>query len=243
MKINGSIAIITGASSGIGAATARVLSNAGAKVVLLARRVDRIEALARELGDALAVRCDVTDAAQVKHAIEKTIATFGRIDILINNAGQALQAPIDEIVPDDLRDILELNVVAPLVMMQHVLPAMRKEGAGSVVNVSSGIWFSALPETGAYAATKAALSILSDVARLDLEGENIVVSVIYPFITETELVDSIKAGKEAARKIEGPIEKERQQPKQVADKILELIVSGDKQADLVPVQYGGSYKG
>lgn len=114
MRISGSIAIVTGASSGIGAATARLLSVAGAKVILLARREERIKKLAGELNDAVAIRCDVTDRDQVAQAVKETLKIHGRIDILINNAGQALQAPIEQINIDDFRDIFELNVLAPL---------------------------------------------------------------------------------------------------------------------------------
>ncbi len=243
MELKGSVAIVTGASSGIGATTARALSAAGAKVVLLARREDRMRKLAEELNDAVAIRCDVTDEGQVDQAVKQTLEALGRIDILVNNAGQGLHSPIEEIKPNDFRDILELNVVAPLVVMQHVLPAMRKQGEGRIVNVSSGIWFHPLAESGAYAATKAALSTLAGVARVELEEANIKVSVMYPFITETELVDSIKAGKNSARKAEAPIADERQSPELVATKILELIRSGEERADLVPVKYGGSYEG
>ncbi len=114
MELKGSVAIVTGASSGIGAATARALSAAGAKVVLLARREDRIRKLAEELNDAVAIRCDVTDKGQVDQAVKKTLETLGRIDILVNNAGQGLHSPIEEIKPNDFRDVLELNVVAHL---------------------------------------------------------------------------------------------------------------------------------
>lgn len=243
METKGSVAIVTGASSGIGAATARALSAAGAKVILLARREDRINNLAGELKGAVAIRCDVTVRDQVDRAIEETLKAHGRIDILINCAGQALNAAIEEIEADDFRDIFELNVLAPLVMMQHVIPVMREQGAGSIVNVSSGIWFHPLAESAAYAASKAALSTVSGVARIELEDANIAVSVMYPFITETEMVASIKAGSESARKMEAPHEADRQQPEQVADKILELVRSGEKQADLVPKKYGGTFEG
>lgn len=243
MYINGSVAIVTGASSGIGAATARALAAEGAKVVLLARRLDRIEKLAADLGDAIAIKCDVTSKDQVQSAVAEALKAYGRIDIVVNNAGQALQASIEEINPDDFRDIFELNVVAPLVMMQTVIPTMRSQGAGSFVNISSGIWFHPISESGAYSATKAAISTLTGVARLDLAETNIAVSLMYPFITETELVDSIKAGRESAERIEAPIASERQSPELVASKILELIRTGEKQGDLVPKKYGGSYEG
>jgi len=195
------------------------------------------------LNEAFAIRCDVTDGNQVDRALGETLKIHGRIDILINNAGQALQAPIDRIDANDFRDIFELNMLAPLVMMQRVVPAMREQGAGSIVNVSSGIWFHPLAESGAYSATKTALSTLSAVARIKLEEAKIAVSVMYPFITETELVVSIKAGKESAERMEAPIEAERQRPEQVAEIILELVRSGEKQGDLVPVKYGGTYDG
>ncbi|WP_070157013.1 SDR family oxidoreductase [Sphingobium phenoxybenzoativorans] len=243
MDINGSVAIVTGASSGIGAATARALAAEGAKVVLLARRQDRIVKLAAELENAIAIKCDVTNKDQVKSAVEQALQAHGRIDIVVNNAGQALQASIEEINPDDFRDIFELNVVAPLVMMQTVIPHMRTQGGGSFVNISSGIWFHPLSESGAYSATKAAISILTGVAQVDLADTNIAVSLMYPFITETELVDSIKAGRESAERIEAPIAAERQPPELVASKILELIKTGEKQGDLVPKKYGGTYEG
>ncbi|WP_236257631.1 SDR family oxidoreductase [Streptomyces hygroscopicus] len=107
---------MTGASSGIGGATARAASRAGARVVLLARREERIRQLAGELGEsvALAVPCDVTDRVQVAAAVEAAIERFGRIDVLVNNAGQGLQATVDAIDPEDFRAVLELNLVAPL---------------------------------------------------------------------------------------------------------------------------------
>lgn len=163
MDINGAVVLVTGASSGIGAATARAASRAGAQVVLVARREDRIRQLAGELGEAVPVRCDVTDAGQVDAAVRAATDAFGRIDVLCNIAGQGLHAPLEQIDPDDFRAVLELNLVAPLVTMQAVLPIMRKQGSGSIVNVSSGITFSALPGSAAYGASKAGLSKLSAV--------------------------------------------------------------------------------
>lgn len=243
MDIDGAVVLVTGASSGIGAATARAASAAGARLVLLARREDRVRRLADELGDAIAIRCDVTDPGQVAAAVDRALTAFGGIDVLVNNAGQGLQSPIDEIGLDDFRDVLELNVVAPLAVMQAVLPAMRRQGSGSIVNVSSGIWWHPLAGSGAYGASKAALSALSGVARVELADANIAVSTLYPFITATEFVDSVKAGVEAAKTLEAPIAAQRQQPEQVAAKILELVRTGAERADLVPEQFGGSFEG
>lgn len=243
MDMNGAVVLVTGASSGIGAATARAASHAGARVVLVARREERIRQLADELGEAVSVRCDVTDPGQVEAAVRTATDAFGRIDVLVNNAGQGLQAPIDEIDSDDFRAILDLNLVAPLVAMQAVIPVMREQGAGSIVNVSSGTTFSALPGSGAYASSKAGLNMLSAVARVDLADAGVVVSTMYPFITDTEFIDSIRAGHEDASRLESSHAPQPQSPEQVAEAILDLVNTGAEQADLVPVEFGGSYKG
>lgn len=243
MEINRAVVLVTGASSGIGEATARAASRAGARLVLLARREDRIRKLAGDLGNALAVRCDVTDRVQVTNAVRAATDKFGRIDVLINNAGQGLQASIEEIKIDDYRDLLHLNVVAPLVMMQAVVPLMRKQGAGSIVNVSSGITFVPIPNTSAYNSSKCALNMLSSIARGELAQAGIAVSTMYPSITATEFIDSIKAGKQSAQELEAGSGLERNTPEQVAEKILYLVRTGDERADLVPERFGGTYKG
>ena len=243
MEIKNAVVLITGASSGIGAATARAAAQAGAKLVLAARREDRIQALADELGNAVAVACDVTDVQQIARAVRTGLNKFGRIDVLLNIAGQGLQSRIEEIKPEDFRAILDLNVVAPLLTMQAVLPIMREQGSGSIVNVSSGITFSALPETGSYSASKAALSKLSAIARVELADANIAVSTMYPFITRTEFSTSLRAGHESAAKLEASHAPEPQAPEQVAQAILELVRTGAEQADLVPERFGGTYEG
>lgn len=242
MNIDGAVVLITGASSGIGAATARAASRDGARLVLAARREERIAQLADELGDAVAVRCDVTDADQVAKAVQTASEAFGRVDVLVNNAGQGLQASIDEIAPDDFRAILDLDLVAPLVAMQAVLPIMRKQAAGSIVNVSIGTTFSVIPGTGAYSAAKAGLNMLSAVARAELASEGIAVSTMYTFITATEFLESIRAGHESASRLESSHAPQPQKPEQVAEAILDLIRTGAERADLVPEQRGGTYR-
>ncbi|MFJ1910442.1 SDR family oxidoreductase [Streptomyces sp. NPDC088147] len=243
MDIDGATVLVTGASSGIGAATARAASRAGARVVLLARREERIRRLAEELGEgALAVPCDVTDRIQVEKAVRGAVEKFGRIDVLVNNAGQGLQATVDAIDPDDFRALLELNLVAPLVAMQTVLPVMRQQGAGAIINVSSGITWSTLPGSGAYAASKAALQKLSAIARAEVADAGIVVSLMYPSITETEFVGALRGSVEDALKMEASSGLRPQPPEDVADAILGLIRSGAEQADLVPEEFGGTVK-
>ena len=238
MDISGKVVLITGASSGIGEATARAASRAGARLVLAARREDRVRALAVELGDAIAVRCDVTHQTQVSSLVQTALEAFGRIDVLVNNAGQGLQAEIEQISLNDFRAVLELNVVAPLAMMQAVLPAMRRQKGGVIVNVSSGTTLADVPGTGAYVASKIALERLSAIARNELEGAGVVVSTMIPFATNTEFMSSIRAGRSEAEAMTAGADFDS--PEQVADAILELIGSGEPRMDLVPVAYGGS---
>lgn len=242
MDIKNAVVIVTGASSGIGQATARAASRAGARVVLVARRRDRIEALAQELGHALAVACDVTRPEQVQHVIDATISEFGRIDALVNNAGQGLHATIERIKLEDFKALLDLNTVAPLAMMQAVIPQMRKQGRGSIVNVSSGATLAIYPGSAAYTSSKAALNMLSSVARLELAGTGIAVSTMQPSITTTEFYVSVKAGRTSAQAQQAETTAFAHPPELVADTILGLIESGDAQADLVAKEYGGSYQ-
>ena len=199
MDIATSKIIITGASSGIGLATARAAIKKGTQVALVARREDRLNALVADLGpNALAVPCDVTEAVEIRSAIDKVIAAFGRIDVLINNAGRGFYASIEEIDVAAYRTLLDLNTIAPLAMMQAVLPQMRHQGSGAIVNVSSGATFGVLPGAATYASSKSALNMLSDVARIELADIGIAVSTIYPFVTDTEFYEVVQKGEAAA---------------------------------------------
>lgn len=242
MQVDGAVVVITGASSGIGAATARAAAGAGARVALLARRGDRIDALARELGsaggEALAVRCDVTDQAQVHAALQQVVSTFGRIDVVVNNAGQGLQATVEQVDLADARAVFELNVLAPLAVMQAAAPLLRATGGGSIVNISSGTTLAAAPGTGSYAASKAALEKLSAIARAELAPDAITVSCVLPFATATEFMTSIRAGREAAEEMTAGAQFDP--PERVAQAVLDIVRSGAEQVDLVPRAYGGS---
>src|SRR5919205_2013604 len=178
-RLDGKVVLITGASSGIGEATARLVAEQGALPVLSARRTDRLEALAQELPGALAIPADVRDPGQVHQLVETTMKHHGRVEVLVNNAGQGLHLPLERVSLEDLVAITELNFYAPLVAMQAVVSIMRARGGGAIVNVSSGSSRMVLPGVGAYAATKAALNMLSLVAREELKPDGIIVSVVY----------------------------------------------------------------
>lgn len=243
MEITNAVVFITGASSGIGAATARAASRAGARVVLVARSEDKLRALAQELDDAVVAACDITRPEQVAAAIQTALDAYGRIDVLINNAGQGLQGRIEDIESVNFRAILELNLIAPQTTMKEVAPLMREQGGGAIVNIGSGITFSALPETGGYSASKAGLAKLSAIARAELADDGIVVSTLFPFVTETNFIASISAGRESAEALEADHAPEPHPPEKVAAAVLDLIRSGAAQADLVPEEFGGSYRG
>ncbi|VDR32287.1 Uncharacterized oxidoreductase SAV2478 [Arthrobacter agilis] len=184
------------------------------------------------------MRCDVTRQEHVDSLVQTALAEFGRIDILVNNAGQGLQARTEQITLNDFRSVLELNLIAPLAMMQAVLPTMRRQEAGSIVNISSGTTFADVPGTGGYVASKIALERLSAIARNELDGTGITVSTMIPFATSTEFLTSIRAGRADAEAMTAGANFDT--PEQVADAILQLIESGEPHKDLVPAAYGGT---
>jgi short-subunit dehydrogenase len=186
MDVRSKVVIVTGASSGIGLATARLLSSKGAKVVLVSRSKEKLKVLSRELPNSLAVPADMTKIFEIKSMIEQTMERFGRVDVLINSAGQGYDAPVERTDVEIFRRIFDLDVVGPLVAMQRVIPIMRKQGGGVIVNISSGTALMRLLNMGGYSALKRALADISLTAREELKKDNIVVSVVYPYMTLTD---------------------------------------------------------
>jgi NAD(P)-dependent dehydrogenase (short-subunit alcohol dehydrogenase family) len=191
LDLTGKTVIVTGASSGIGEATARALHAAGAQPVLAARRADRLAQLSDQLGGALAVPTDVTDPAARRALVEATLDRHGRIDGLVNNAGVGVLKLLVDIAPEEFSRLLELNLVSALGMTQAVLPAMRSQGSGRIVNVSSGSIHTPAPMVAAYAASKAGLAMFSAVARVELAADGIDVSTVLPSLTATEFAGGI----------------------------------------------------
>lgn len=197
--LSGAVALVTGASSGIGAATALELSRLGASVALVARRTDRIEELAGQLdGDALAITSDISDRAGAEAAVQETVTSFGRLDILINNAGLMLIGPATAAPIDEWERMVQLNVLGLMyctkAAMPHLLAAADDplRGVGDIVNISSVAGRKAQPGSAVYAATKFAVGAFSDGIRQELAGKKVRVSLVEPGLTDTELADHIR---------------------------------------------------
>lgn len=226
MNIKGSVAIVTGASSGIGEAAARLLSQKGAKVVLAARSEAKLNKLSRELSDSFVVVTDMSRASDVKEMVASSLKHFGRIDILVNNAGRGYDASTEHVELNKLHELFDLNYIGPLVAMQTVIPIMRKQGGGAIVNISSGTALMALPHMGAYSSLKRALVGLSLTAREELKKENISVSVVYPSMTDTNFEkNTMQSGPPMQWEGGGNMPK-IDPPELIAEKIFEAIENG-----------------
>jgi NADP-dependent 3-hydroxy acid dehydrogenase YdfG len=182
--IDGKVAIVTGASSGIGEATAREFAQAGAITVLAARRADRLERLKKEIeaigGHALAVPTDLTQFDQISNLVQTTLATFGRIDIVANIAGWAIYDWMEELSQDEVRRPFEVNVIGMAELIRQVLPTMKKQRSGFILNMSSYVSRISLPPMTIYASTKYAVEGLTDALRRALIPWGITVIRIHP---------------------------------------------------------------
>ncbi|MDP9052273.1 MAG: SDR family oxidoreductase [Acidobacteriota bacterium] len=194
-NIEGKVVVITGASSGLGEATARLLCAQGARVVLGARRADRIQSLADELsrngGKALAVATDVTQCEQVKGLVDAAVQSYGRMDVMINNAGLMPHSPLERLKIDDWNRTIDVNIKGVLYGIAAVLPYMKQQKAGHIINVSSVAGHKVRPGSAVYAATKHAVLALSEGLRQEVKPYNIRTTVISPGAVATELPNSI----------------------------------------------------
>jgi NADP-dependent 3-hydroxy acid dehydrogenase YdfG len=194
-NIEGKVVVITGASSGLGEATARFLSAQGATVVLGARRSDRIQSLADELtangGKALALSIDVTHYEQVKQLVDAAVQRFGRIDVMINNAGLMPNSPLERLRIEDWDRMIDVNIKGVLYGIAAALPFMKQQKAGHIINVSSVAGHKVRAGGAVYAATKHAVLALSEGLRQEVKPYNIRTTVISPGAVATELPDSV----------------------------------------------------
>ncbi len=190
MDIQNKVVIITGASEGIGEATAKLLATQGAKVVLVARSADKLNAVKDAItttgGTAIAIPTDMRDQTAIWAMVKAANDHFGQVDILINNAGQSVYAPIEHINREQYQQIIELNLFGVLHAMQAVIPIMRAQGGGLIINISSNVSKMAIPNIGAYASTKYALNGLTLTARAELAADNIRVCLMHPGRTSTD---------------------------------------------------------
>lgn len=192
-NIEGKVVVITGASSGLGAATARHLAAEGAKLVLGARRLDRLQALAGELGmpPEAVVAADVTDAAQVKHLVDTAVALHGRLDVMLNNAGLMPHSPLERGRIADWDRMIDVNLKGVLYGIAAALPHMTAQKSGHIINVSSVAGHKVRPGSAVYAATKAAVRMLSEGLRQEVKPYNIRTTIISPGAVKSELPQSV----------------------------------------------------
>lgn len=230
--LEGKIAIVTGASSGIGAATARSLAERGAAVALAARNVEKLAATERELsasgGRTLTVETDVSDRDSVRRMVERTVGELGSPDILVNNAGLGLSGRVAELRAEDLRYVFEVNLLGPLNCIQAALPHMNR--GGRIINISSVVGKRAIPKVGGYCATKFALNALSDALRVEIAKRGVTVTSVYPGTTRTSFRDNSRRTRDEKRgwRPRGVT------PDKVAEKIARAAEKGGRDVYITP---------
>jgi NADP-dependent 3-hydroxy acid dehydrogenase YdfG len=194
-SFSGKAIVITGASSGMGAAAARHLASAGASVVLGARRADRIEALAAEIaragGKAIAVVTDLTKREEVKRLVDTAVETYGRIDVLINNAGVMPLSPLERLKVDEWDQMIDVNLKGVLYGIAAALPYMKEQNSGHIINLSSVAGHKLFGGSAVYSATKFGVRAVSEGLRQEVKPYNIRTTIISPGAVKTELLDHI----------------------------------------------------
>jgi uncharacterized protein len=202
MKLKGKVAVVTGASMGIGEEIAKLFAREGAKLVLCSRDLARVEAARQRIGtgeNAISVACDVSRRNQVDALMRAALAKFGRIDILINNAGFGLNDSLAELDMAQCRQLFETNLFGAMECMQAVIPIMRQQGGGDIVNISSVSGHIATPYMSVYAASKHGMQAMGRAARMELKKHNINVLTISPGYIATDFGKNMLKGKNAQR--------------------------------------------
>jgi NADP-dependent 3-hydroxy acid dehydrogenase YdfG len=226
-RLNGKVAVVTGASSGIGEATVLALAAQGAAVVAAARRKERLDELVQRVsndgGKAIAVECDVTHEQQAHDLVGRAIEEFGTIDILVNNAGVMLLSTVGKSLSDQWRAMFEVNVMGLLYATDAAISQMKEQGSGHLVNISSVAGRKVTRDSsGVYAGTKHAVNAISEGLRQELLEENIRVSIVGPGAVDTELPDHI-TDEEAREGLRGLMKLERLQSQDIAEAIVYAV--------------------
>jgi NADP-dependent 3-hydroxy acid dehydrogenase YdfG len=216
VALDGAVAVVTGASAGIGTATARALRERGARIVVAARRLDRLQPLAEEL-DGLAVACDVSDADQVRELVRRAVEWGGRLDVMVNNAGFGSFGALHECDVDRVGAMMATNVMGVVHGMRFAGEVMARQGSGGIVNVSSIVGEFPDPGGGAYAASKAAVDLLTRTGYRELRGLGVHVVLVKPALTDTEFSS---AARDSDRRMGGD------PPEKVARWICDALESG-----------------
>jgi NADP-dependent 3-hydroxy acid dehydrogenase YdfG len=225
--LSGKVALVTGASSGIGEATAIALARAGARVAVSARRADRLTGLVKRIeqlgGKALALPGDMAVEADAIQAVEDTVAKLGRIDILINSAGVMSAGKIEDCDLEEYRRVFDINLFGTVYTCTAAIPHMLKQGGGDIVTISSLAARKGNPMTNAYSASKHAVNSFTDGLRQEVGDRNIRVCILMPGATTTEVADSIK-NEEWRKKIQAHVSKEGAvKPSEVGDTIVFIL--------------------
>ena len=230
-KLGGKVAVITGASSGIGEATAEVLAAEGAAVVVAARREDRLSELVERIegngGRTLSVSCDITDEGQAHALIQHSEGVFGRVDIIVNNAGVMLLSKVEKGLSDQWRQMFEVNVLGLLYATDAAIGVMKRQQSGHIVNISSVAGRKVRTTGGVYSGTKFAVGAISEALRMELQGDNIRVTVIEPGAVETELQSHI-TDKEAKEGLSGLLSLDILQAEDIANAIAYAVTQPDR---------------
>ena len=230
--LEGTVALVTGASSGIGEATARALAQAGAEVALVARRKERLDALADEItakwGHAFAIEADVTQRAQAESAVYHTVAELGRLDLLINNAGVMLLGPIEGAPLEEWERMIQLNLLGLLYVAHAALPHLlqaaddSRRGVSDMVNVSSVAGRVAREGSGIYNLTKFGVGAFSESLRQEVTGRHVRVALVEPGAVDTELFSHVRPEVQA-RMLERFAGVERLHADDIADAITYIV--------------------
>ncbi len=227
------VIIITGASSGIGQVTAELLYKYKADVVLVARNKEKLEKISKELSDALFIVTDITKSNEIENMINIVMNRYDKIDVLINNAGRGtVWKTVENIDINEFKDILDVNVMGQIMLMKKVIPIMRKQGHGSIINIGSGSIYIKKEGASVYPGTKVLFNHISKIAQIELKKDNIKVSIVHPYITKTNFFENIKNENNESVSSLNDFMNVADEPIKVAEKIIEAIETGVEEINM-----------